>query len=130
MNCTNCKEELDTEEKESPRRDRRGNIICDRCYEEEYSHICPICEEKFDEDFSKEISPRHFLITEDAGDDLYLAPGIYKIISYPFFRDGIIETSLIESAILKIADLPEGICENDINYVCEECVERMLNERS
>jgi len=130
MNCTSCEEVLDTEEEDSPYVDKRGDIICDRCYEDQYSHICPICEKKFDEDFSKDISPRYLLITEDAGDDLSLAPGIYEIISYPFFFDGVIEITLIKSSIRKIADLPECTCENDINYVCEECVEGMLNERS
>lgn len=128
MKCTECKEELDEEEAESPQRDKDNNILCDRCYEEQYSHTCPICEESFDEDFSKEISPEYLLITEDASEDLYLAPGIYEITSYPFFRDGMIQTSLITSAIRKILDPPKVVYENDICYVCENCVEKIKNE--
>ena len=125
MNCTNCGEELDPEEEESPQRNKSGNIICDRCYEEKYSYICPICEERFDEDFSKEISPEYILVTENAGKSLYITPGVFKITTYPFYSDGMIEMSLIKTAIRKVADLPEGICKDDIHYICEDCVKEI-----
>jgi hypothetical protein len=128
MNCTKCGDILDSEEEESPQRDKDNNVICDRCYEEQYSWICPICEEKFDEDFSKEISPEYLLITEGAGEDMYLAPGIYEITSYPFFRDGMIQTSLITSAIRKILDVPKDTCKDDIYYVCENCINKIKNK--
>ena len=130
MKCTECEEELDEEEVESPRRNKNNDIVCDQCYEEQYSHICPICEEIFDEDFSKVISPKYLLITEDASEDIYLSPGIYEIVSYPFFRDDTIEITLIASAMRKILDVPKDVCESDVYYVCEDCVEKIKNEQT
>ena len=126
--CTECKTELDTEEAESPRLDEDGNIICDECFENQYSHLCPLCGEIFDEDFSVKISPKHILITEYAAEELRLNPGIYEIISYPFFADGITEFYLYASSIKKIAELPgdfnEGDFIADIHYVCEDCAKK------
>ena len=128
MKCTECETELDAEEAESPRIDEDGGIICDRCFEDKYSHLCPLCEETFDGDFSVKISPKHILVTKYAAEELGLDPGIYEIISYPWFADGIIEIQIYESAIKKIAEIPsdfnEGDLIGDIHYVCEECAKK------
>jgi hypothetical protein len=130
MKCTVCGDELDPEEVESPRRDKDGDIICDHCFEEQYSYTCPICEEMFDEDFSEKISPKYLLITTYAGEELGVDPGIYEIVSYPFYADGLIETHLFKSAVKKIADLPDDLDEDNLwcdeYYICDECVEHVL----
>ena len=128
MKCTECETELNAEEAESPRVDEENHILCDRCFKDKYSHLCPLCEETFDKDFSEKISPKHILITEYAAKNIGLNPGIYEITSYPWFADGMIEIQIYESAIKKIAELPgdfnEGDFVADIHYVCEDCAEK------
>ena len=130
MTCTICEDELNSEETESPRTDKDGRIICDHCFEEKYSHLCPLCEEIFDEDFSESISPKYLLITEYASKELGFDPGLYEILSYPFFADGIVEIHLFGSSIKKIAGLPSDFNEDnlysDICYVCEDCVKKLV----
>ena len=126
--CTECGTELDAEEAESPRVDKDGDIICDQCFENQYSYLCPLCGEIFDEDFSVKISPKHILVTKYAAEELGFDPGIYEIISYPFFADGIIELHFFKSSIKKIAELSGDFNEDDliddIHYVCEECAKK------
>ena len=128
MKCTGCETELNAEEAESPRIDEDGGLICDQCFKDKYSHLCPLCEETFDKDFSVKISPKHILVTKYAAEELGFDPGIYEIISYPFFADGITELHLFASSIKKIAELPGDFNEDDligdIHYVCEECAEK------
>ena len=130
MKCTRCGERLGAEEIESPSVDKDGDIICDHCFEEQYTYNCPVCEEFFDEDFSQKISPKYLLISDYAGEEMGVESGIYEIISYPFFRDGMISMSMIETAINRIADLPEEFDENDfisdIFYVRDSCVKKCL----
>ena len=129
MNCERCGEKLDEEEAESPQRDRDGDIICDECFELKYTYICPICREMFNEDFSKEISPEYFLVSEDTSEDLNLTPGIYEITSYPFYADSMIEIHIFKTAVNKIADLPKGTYEDDTQYVCSNCAERIMHSK-
>ena len=130
MNCPICEEELNEEEIESPYKDKSGRIICDACFKDKYSHICPLCENYFDEDFTKEISPKYILISDYAAGEVGTDSGIYEITSYPFFRDGMIEMSMIDTAINRIGDLPKEFDEDDftsdIFYVCDECVKKLL----
>lgn len=121
MKCTKCGDELDSEEEELSYRDKSGNIRCDYCFCEDYVFLCPICEELFLEDFSEDISPEYLLVTKNASESLYVVPGIYKIIAYPFYRDGITEMSLIKTAIRKIANIPKDICADGIHYICKNC---------
>lgn len=128
MKCTVCGDELDLEEVESPCVDKDGDIICDECFEDKYSYMCPLCGEMFDEDFSEKISPKYLLILEYAGEKLGVGPGIYEILSCPFFADGMIEMYLYKTAINKTSALPDDLNEDDLwsdmYYVCDECVEK------
>ena len=128
--CTNCGDKLNEEEAESPQIDEDGSVICDHCFEDQYSHRCPLCEDIFDEDFSESISPKYLLLTKYAAEELGFDPGIYEITSYPFFADGITEIHLFRTAIKKIADLPSDFNEDnlfsDICYVCEDCVKKLV----
>ena len=128
--CSICGESLNEEEIGSPRKDKDGRIICDACFDDKYTYLCPICEEHFTEDFTKDISPKYLLISDYASEQMYTESGIYEITSYPFFRDGIIEMSMIETAINRIGDSPKDFDEDefisDIFYVCDECVKKQL----
>jgi hypothetical protein len=129
MKCTLCEEELDEEEIESPRKDRDGDIICDKCFDDRYSYHCPICEEMFSEDFSVKISPKYPLIAEYASEDIDIDSGIYEILSYPFYADGVIEIHIFKSAVKRISGLPNDLDEDDlwsdIYYVCDDCIKKM-----
>lgn len=129
MKCTLCEEELDEEETESPRVGKDGDVICDRCFDERYSYTCPVCEEEFREDFSVKISPKYLLITEYASEDIGIDSGIYEILSYPFYTDGVIEIHIFKSAMKRISGLPNDLDEDDlwsdIYYVCDDCIKKM-----
>lgn len=123
--CTCCGDELDQEEIEFPQKNKNGDIICDRCFDDRYSHLCPICENKFSENFEVQISPKYLLVTDDVGKELDIRSGIYEIIKYPFFADGITEWNLITTAINRIADMPEDFDDDSmvLYYICDECVQ-------
>lgn len=128
--CTNCGSTLEPDEEESPRENKNGDIVCDRCYEDQYQHLCPICEEYFDEDFDQKISPKHMIITRQAEMNHVAKAGLYEIVSLPFYADGMIEAHLFDSAINRQGDLPKDLDEDNLHYslyfVCEDCVEKML----
>jgi len=125
MYCTICKELLNEEEMESPRKDKDETVICDKCWGEKYEHLCPICENIFDKDLDAEISPKHIIVSEYAGETLYTDPGIYEVIKYPFYADGMIEMSFYLDAIKWIAPIPADLDQdniwNIISYICLEC---------
>jgi len=126
MNCAMCREELNEEEIKSPQIDEEGHVVCDACFEDKYTHLCPICEEYFDEDFTKKISPSGLLVSEYAAESVNMESGIYEITAYPFFCDGIIELELIETSINRVGDLPDEFNQDefaqDIFYVCDGCM--------
>jgi len=128
--CTKCDSPLEPEGEESPRRDQNGNIICDRCYNDCYIHLCPICEESFYEDFNKEISPKYIIFTKDAEVNHVTEAGLYEIISLPFYADGMIETTLFKDAIKRLGDIPQDFDESNLHYslyfVCNSCVKKIL----
>jgi len=128
--CTNCGSTLEPDEEEAPRKDEDGNIVCDQCYDDRYQHLCPICEELFWEVYEKEISPKYFIITRQAEANHVAKAGFYEIVSLPFYKDGIIEASLIDSAINRLGDLPKNLDEDNLHYslyfICENCAEKML----
>lgn len=131
--CTKCNRELDEEEIESPKKDEYENIICDSCFEKLYEYHCPLCENTFEEDFSKPISPQYFIITEEGEEDFLGDAGIYKILSYPFYADGMIEFHLFTSAIKKVADLPTEFDKNEfynsMYYICDECTKKYMEKQ-
>lgn len=127
MDCTCCGDALDSEELENPREDKQGDILCDDCFENKYTHRCPVCEGLFNEDFSVKITPKNLLISESVGEQLHLDTGVYEIVEYPFYRDGITEFSLITSSIKKITDLPSDFTDEELNtlhYICDECMKK------
>lgn len=129
--CTSCEEDLDGEEIENPRKDKDGSILCDDCYDEEYEHHCPICEEFFYEDLNAKITPKYLMVLQMVGDDVGLTAGIYEIIRYPFFADGIIEMHIFKRAVKRICDNPPDIQDCcTLYYICDECAAKLIEEQN
>ena len=128
--CTDCGYILEPDEEKSPRRDEGGDIVCDRCYDDRYQHMCPVCEEHFYEDYNQKISPKHFIITRQAEECHVAKAGFYEVIELPFYADGIIESQLFDSAINRLGDLPKDLDEDNLHFslyfICEDCVKKML----
>lgn len=136
-NCSWCNKKLDSEEIESPRLSNDDKeIICDNCYEDKYSMTCTLCEDMFDKPMKVE-DGYYFLITEDRfGSDTLgknLDAGVYKIIKFPFFADGITEGFYYSDAFQKIRDLTssEKIDIKEAGHrdeeVCEDCAKSSKN---
>ncbi len=75
IKCNSCGDDLEGEEIDSPRKDRDGTVLCDECFENEYTHRCPICE-----DLGAKISPRCLMVLKSVGDNVGLDDGIYEIV--------------------------------------------------
>lgn len=127
--CSSCGDDLDGEEIEAPRHDKDGTILCDKCFEDKYTHLCPICEDFYDEDLNAKITPKYLMVLKSVGENVGLTAGIYEIISYPFFADGIIEMHIFKGAVKRICDNPPDIknCYT-LYYVCNECVAKQLTK--
>lgn len=128
--CSSCGDELEGEEIESPRNDKDGTILCDDCFEDKYTHRCPVCEELFDEDFDEKISPKYLIVLPSVGENVGLASGIYRITRYPFFADGMIEFHIFKDAVNRICNIPSDIDDcYTLYYVCNECVTKARLEQ-
>ena len=93
----------------------RGKI-CDECWREEHYFTCHNCEE--DEDKAKEcVIGTLFALWERVEvrcgpdvewiDDGEMIPGIYRIIKWPMYYDGIIEAGLYGDAFQWVSPLTE-----------------------
>jgi len=124
--CSSCGDDLDGEEIDSPRHDKDGTILCDECFEDKYTHRCPICEKLYEEDVDAEITRKYIMVLPNVGENVGLTVGIYEIISYPFFADGIIEMHIFKNAVKRICDNPPDIEDcYTLYYLCNECVAKL-----
>jgi len=128
MECSFCGNALSGEEIESPRKDKDGTLLCDACFDDKYTHSCPICEDFFDEDLDAKISPKHIIVLEEQKGGIPI--GIYEIISYPFYADGMIEFHIFKGALKRICDAPTGIESHySSRYVCDKCVTKQKQKQ-
>lgn len=106
--CTWCGEELDSEERENPERDDRGELMCDECYDEEYMGYCDRCGEKRAKS-ELEANPGDLIAIwlTAPGARGNLAPGYYRVNGWPFFADGMIEGYFYNDRLDRVADLDE-----------------------
>lgn len=104
--CTDCGEELDEEEFESPQRDASGDVICDECYDERYLDYCDRCMEKI-EKTELEATPGQLIAVwrEAPGRPNDLSPGYYRVKEWPIYADGVIEAYMISSSLERVGDL-------------------------
>jgi hypothetical protein len=114
-NCCGCK--LDSEEFEQPKLDEYGDPICDQCYEEEYEFKCCWCNQHEHNDQADK-----FLVVANA-EEAGFPHGVYEIVIKPYYRDGMIEGSLIKSSLKRIADVPEGLKIElyPCGHLCQSC---------
>lgn len=126
MECTECGAILEDDETEHPNRNKSGEILCYGCFDYHYEYLCPLCGESFYEDFEQEISPKYFLCTEDAAIDLSIEPGIYEIVKYPYYADGLIEVQLYKDAVKWICEIPSDFNNDEhigsIHFPCDNCM--------
>jgi len=113
----------DPAERDDPRRDANGEPICDQCYEDEFQYRCCWCGEY------EEIEHRHKLVVvaEPQGFRPRIYRGIYRIVSLPYYADGMIQGWLFAHALKKICPLPEGIDTRDYpcGHLCRECQQKV-----
>lgn len=114
-------------------------IICEECYDEEYTRDCSICEEYYD---TKNYAPDHFVITEEVGAEIDRIPGIYKVLTRPFFYgdivtgfdaffDDAIELVIpIRMNLFKKIDVGEE-CSNVVaDMICPECIDKYVRKEN
>lgn len=122
--CSSCRDDLEGYEIESPYHDKDGTILCDKCHEDKYQHLCHICEDFFYEDMDAKISPKYIIVLEDGNG---VPTGIYEITSYPFFVDGMIEYHIFKNAVKRICDAPSEIESHyEAGYICDKCANELL----
>jgi hypothetical protein len=105
--CTYCGNQLDAEERRSPRLDEEKSVMCDGCYRDHYEDNCTRCGEIFDK---TELSPKPgklIGVWRDApalgrGD---LKAGYYRVLKWPIYADGMIEGYFFSDAIQRVGPL-------------------------
>lgn len=116
--CTLAGEEL-----ESPMR-IDGEVVCDKCYDDwrDYnSTTCPLCCESYLED---DLSDCFILVDSEYGE-----PGLYRVLAWPFYRQGLIGSATIyPDAVTRIGSImPDVAYEMEMGaaaFVCKECLGR------
>lgn len=110
MKCASCGVLLDGEEQEHPERDGDGNPICDECYREEFMDVCERCQDwtnKTDLDSQPGTLIVVFSAAPARGGDGDLQPGYYRVVSWPFFANGMFEGHFYAAALRRVAELDE-----------------------
>lgn len=112
-------------------------IMCEECYCEHYHEYCPICDESYD---TKDYEADHFVITEEIGAEMGKTPGIYKVLSKPFFYGNIVTgfDAIFDNAIELVAPIRinffkkiycgDGCCEVVSDMICPKCVDKYLRK--
>lgn len=103
--CSFCGEELDNYQAESPMLDPNDKLpVCDECYHEKFEFTCCGCQEYGD------VAEQHkFLVVFEEGIDTCgptLAPGLYRIVEFPYWANGMIEGHLYSSSLKLLRPLP------------------------
>ena len=119
--CTWCEKQLDSEEKENPRKSEDDEIICDSCYEDKYQDRCGYCTEIVDK-----TELNHFAITQNIVENMFNIPdgtGIYKPLRRPFYYGSILQDeAFFIGAIEKVTELPEDCTDEYGRWICDMCM--------
>lgn len=117
IDCTYCGNEA-----ESPRLDDVDDPICFDCYHEHYEFTCCWCQEDEHQDHQHKM----LVLVDPKGAGI--AVGIYRIVSLPYYADGMIEGFLFESALEHLRDLPEGIDTRGYpcGHLCRDCQKKAI----
>lgn len=106
-NCTYCAGDLDREERQHPRKDEAGDVMCDECFSRHYESDCTRCCEIF-ETASLDTRPGNLIgiwrpVPACGQDDL--EPGYYRVLSWPIFADGMVEGYFFGRSLRFVAHL-------------------------
>ena len=132
MKCNNCEEILNEEEEENPYKDKKGNILCDECYHDDYCTYCCVCLEPVPDG-----NVNHFFLFQEDIDDgdiiTNLKPGLYKVLKRPFYL-----ANRISGTVMHINPIcVERICDASFEEVededhgievCDYCAEKIQNK--
>lgn len=119
--CTRCGEELDSEERESPRLDVDETAICDQCYHDNFEFTCSRCEGYGD----NEDQHRYLVIFEECGG---LRPGIYRINRKPYFISNYFDMWWIKESLSRLRDADGYYADQDLypsGHLCYGCQREM-----
>ena len=81
--CSDCGNELDDEEKETPYKNQWDKAICDNCYREKYQEYCPVCEHYFDK--PEKPTDSYFIVSKEGEKEAGIKMGVYHVLDYPVF---------------------------------------------
>lgn len=120
--CSACGDALDEdeEEREYPRKDSGGDLICDDCYSQDYQFSCCWCEERCD----KTDDQHNLLIVLDGeavrieSPDDCLKQGIYQIVRTPYFASDYLDIWILGGAVAWLCDLPDDVDVVNNFYPC------------
>ena len=112
-------------------------IMCEQCYSEKYRDTCSICEESYD---TKDFTTDYIVISEEDSHETRKKPGIYKILSRPYFYgniltgfEGIFDNSIelvvdIKINAFKKIDCGDGCREVYSGDICPECISNYVRK--
>ena len=122
LHCGWCGCELDEEEKESPRLNEDGDVICDNCWSDEYEGACYRCRETVERS-ELDMSPlRLIIVLDDApGSPTNLTPGYYRVTKWPLYSDGMVEAHMESDNMVKVADIEDEVKKEEDEAVMAAC---------
>ena len=115
MTCTWCNSPLLGEERERPKHDSDGDIICDECHTDEYCDMCPLCEGYY---LKSEQASNSLLAVIDS--DL-ATPGIYQRIGELFSVE-----QFDSRRVVFVSPIPQEIDSSffPAAYLCNNCAKK------
>jgi hypothetical protein len=81
--CSDCGNELDEEEIETPYKNQWDEAICDYCYRDKYQEYCPVCEDYFDK--PEKPTDSYFIVSKEGEKEAGIKMGVYHVLDYPVF---------------------------------------------
>lgn len=121
IKCTWCGEALSEDELECPRKDSSDEVICDDCYHVEYEYICPLCENGVEIEGNQE----HLFVSNPLAKDQEISPGIYHIVSLPWYSSDYFSITIFPRSLKRVAPLPARLTnEVEGDYICEDCAKK------
>ena len=115
---------------------RDNEVWCEDCYEENFKTICAYCEDYYD----LEDQGEHIYIADNIAKETGIGPGIFKVLSKPFFYgdivfgfDGFFEGSLKKVVNINLDKYKKVECgehcqEVENNYLCPDCEYKFIKK--
>lgn len=140
--CEWCGCELDDEERESPRLNENGRVLCDNCWSGEYEGICYRCRETVELSELDNSPGRLIVVLEEAeGLPANLTPGYYRVEEWPLYSDSMVEMHMESNNLVKVSELEDNVKKGDYETertamcgsmckACQEIVEGLLKNKT